>query len=50
MLLAFEMTMFARDLARARIRMDHPDWPESRVTREILRLALLPDALPPALR
>lgn len=50
LLLAFEMTMFARDLARARIRKDHPDWPESRVTRELLRLAFLPDPLPLALR
>ena len=50
LLLAFEMTMFARDLARARIRKDHPDWPETRVTRELLRLAFLPEPLPLALR
>lgn len=50
LLLAFEMTMFARDLARARIRKDHPDWPETHVTRELLRLAFLPEPLPPALR
>lgn len=50
LLLAFEMTMFARDLARVRIRKDHPDWPETRVTRELLRLAFLPEPLPPALR
>lgn len=48
--LAFEMSLFTRDLARARIRREHPDWQEIQVTRELLRLAFLPALLPPALR
>jgi hypothetical protein len=46
-LLAFEMSLFARELARAGIRQEHPDWPEDRVARELLRLAFLPKPLPP---
>ena len=44
--LAYEMSMFARDLAREGIRRDHPDWPEERLARELLRLAFLPEPLP----
>ncbi len=50
LLLAFEMSLFARELARAGIRRDHPDWEESRVARELLRFAFLPDPLPERLR
>jgi hypothetical protein len=46
-LLAFEMSLFARELARAGIRQEHPDWPEDRVARELMRLAFLPKPLPP---
>jgi hypothetical protein len=49
LLLAWDMSMFARELARAGIRNDHPDWTEAQVTRELLRLAFLPDPLPPGL-
>jgi hypothetical protein len=49
-LLAFEMSLFARKLARARIRIDHPEWNETDVARELLRLAFLPDPLPARLR
>jgi hypothetical protein len=49
-LLAFEMSLFARELARARIRIDHPQWNEADVARELLRLAFLPDPLPARLR
>jgi Rv0078B-related antitoxin len=49
LLLAWDMSMFARELARAGIRNDHPDWTEGQVTRELLRLAFLPDPLPPGL-
>jgi hypothetical protein len=49
-LLAFEMSLFARELARARIRIDHPQWNEADVARELLRLAFLPDPLPASLR
>jgi hypothetical protein len=46
LLLAFEMSMFARELNRQRIRSEHPEWSEARVARELLRLALLPASLP----
>lgn len=49
LLLAFEMSLFARDLALAGIRQQHPDWTEARVARELLRLAFLPEPLPPGL-
>ena len=45
-LLAFEMSLFARELAKAGIRREHPDWPETRVARELLRLAFFPAPLP----
>ena len=49
-LLAFEMSEFARELARAGIRHDHPEWSEAEIARELLRLAFLPEPLPPWLR
>ncbi len=45
-LLAFEMSLFARELAREGIRQQHPEWPEARVARELLRLAFFPAPLP----
>jgi hypothetical protein len=45
-LLAFEMSLFARELAREGIRRDHPDWPEALVARELLKLAFFPEPLP----
>jgi hypothetical protein len=49
LLLAYEMSLFARELAREGIRRDHPDWPEDRLARELLRLAFLPRPLPAGL-
>lgn len=46
MMLAYEMSMFARELMKEGIRRDHPDWTEAQVTREALRLAFLPNPLP----
>jgi hypothetical protein len=46
LLLAFEMSLFARELAREGIRCQHPEWPEDRITRELLRLAFFPAPLP----
>jgi hypothetical protein len=46
LLLAFEMSLFARELGRERIRQEHPDWPDARIARELLRLAFLPAPLP----
>ena len=45
-LLAFEMSLFARELAKQGIRREHPEWPEARVARELLRLAFFPAPLP----
>jgi len=42
MLLAFEMSEFARELAKQGIRREHPDWPEALVARKLLRLAFFP--------
>ena len=50
LLLAFEMSLFARELAKEGIRRDQPEWTEAQVSREILRLAFLPAPLPAALR
>jgi len=47
---ALEMSVFARELAKAKIRRDHPDWTDAQVAREVLRLEFLPDSLPPGLR
>jgi len=46
LLLAFEMSLFARELSRERIRRDHPEWPETQIARELLRLAFFPVPLP----
>jgi hypothetical protein len=49
LLLALDMSLFARELARAGIRQEHPDWSEAQVARELLRLAFLPAPLPAGL-
>lgn len=49
-LLALEMSLFARELAKARIGQEHPEWKEAGVARELLRLAFLPASLPAKLR
>jgi len=46
LLLAFEMSLFTRELAKEGIRREHSDWPETRVARELLRLAFFPALLP----
>jgi hypothetical protein len=50
LLLALEMSDFSRELAAQRIREDHPDWSPSLVTRELIRISLLPAPLPVRLR
>jgi hypothetical protein len=47
--LAFEISTLARDLALARLRGHHPDWPIDCLHRELLRYSLAPAPLPPAL-
>ncbi len=46
LLLAYEMSLFARELSRARIKSEHPEWDEKQIMRELLRLAFLPMSLP----
>lgn len=50
LLIAFEMSLFAQELAKERIRREHPEWPEAQVARELVRLALLPAPVPARLR
>ncbi len=49
LLLAWDMSLFARELARTGIRQEHPGWTEAQVSRELLRLAFLPSPLPAGL-
>ena len=44
--LALEMSQFARELRKAGIRQDHPDWTERQVMIELFRLAFFPEPLP----
>jgi hypothetical protein len=46
LLVAIEMSEFARELAKEGIRLQHPDWPETLVVRELIRLAFFPKPLP----
>jgi hypothetical protein len=48
--MALEMSLFARQLAGVRIRQEHPEWTETEVARQLLRLAFLPQRLPTGLR
>jgi hypothetical protein len=50
LLMALEMSLFARELASARIRQEHPLWAEAQVARELLRLAFLPFPVPTRMR
>lgn len=50
MTLAYEMSMFMREIAKEGIRRDHPDWTEAQVARELLRRAFFPAPLPAWLR
>jgi len=48
--MAFEMSLLARELAKARIRREHPEWPEAHIVRELMRLAFLLSPMPAQLR
>jgi len=50
LLLALEMSLFARELAKERIRREHPEWSETQVARELVREAFLPGSVPAWLR
>jgi hypothetical protein len=44
--IAIELSDMCRELRKAGIKRDHPDWSNRQVIIELLRLAFLPDALP----
>ena len=46
MMLAYEMSMFMREIAKEGIRRDHPDWTGAQIARELLRRAFFPAPLP----
>jgi len=48
--LAFDMSLLARELSRTRLRLQHPEWTDDEVKREILRYAFAATPLPPPLR
>jgi hypothetical protein len=48
--LAVDMSIAARTLALARLRLRHPDYSEFDLKKALLRLAFRNDAVPPALR
>jgi hypothetical protein len=50
LLLALEMSLFARELARERIRRESPEWSDAQVARELFRLTFLPAPAPARLR
>ena len=50
LLMALEMSIFVKELQKARIRQEHPEWPDTEVTRELLRLTFQPGPAPARLR
>jgi len=44
--LAFDMSLLARDLCQTRLRLQHPEWTDDEVNREILRYAFASTPLP----
>jgi hypothetical protein len=49
-LLSLYMSLIERELTKARLREEHPEWSEKRVMIEILRLAFLPQPFPDRLQ
>lgn len=47
--IAFDLTDFLRRMALSRIRAENPEWSDWQVKRELLRIAFLPEPLPPGL-
>jgi hypothetical protein len=48
--IAIEMSDVVRELALTRLRIEHPDWSDFELKRELLRYAFGSDPLPPPLR
>lgn len=47
---ALEMSLLTRELCLTRLRLEHPNWTENELKREVLRYAFSPAPLPPPLR
>jgi len=50
LLLALEMSLFVRELAKAQIREQYPEWSDTQVAHEFIRRAFLPGTIPTRLR
>jgi hypothetical protein len=50
LLLALEMSLFTRELAKQGFREQHPEWSDTDVTCELMRRAVPADQLPAFLR
>lgn len=50
LVLAFELSVVARELAMSRLRRQHPDWTPADLMKELLRFAFLPESMPESLR
>ena len=46
MLIALEMSLFARELAKTRIQHENPQWSDEQIARELMRIAFFPEPLP----
>jgi hypothetical protein len=46
LLIALEMSLFSREIMKAGIRRDHPQWTDRQVRMETLRRVFLPAPLP----
>jgi hypothetical protein len=45
-----EASLLVREFAKSKIRTDHPEWSETQVARELLRLQFLPGKIPSGLQ
>jgi hypothetical protein len=50
LLMALEMSLFVQELAKERIRREHPEWSDTDGKRELLRRAFLPRSMPASMR
>lgn len=49
-LIAFQMSLTAREFSLARLRRQHPGWSEAALRRELMRYTFHPGTVPPPLR
>jgi len=46
LIMAAEMSSFARELGRERLKAEHPEWSDSQIRHELIRLTFLPGQPP----